>query len=174
MNEWGKQRRVALFVLVTGLAVVGWVLCMLEPQRETLRATLASASAAREKADAIDATLRNATAIRRARADVLSRLASDHRGAGQPIENVLQLLDQDAGKQGVSIVAITPGADGRTLGISVEGRFQSAMRFLAAASATGVPLEIGDVRLDAERREGNVQLLLAQIDARPYQFTMPK
>jgi hypothetical protein len=187
MSDPSARRRVIAPILLCVAAMACWYLFVFSPQRQTLRDLLNRTSAETREIEAIHATLAQATAIRRARSQILARLSGENRSGRRAIEQSLVLLDRNARLQSVSILSIVPAGnmpsqsvsgspadDGTELSISVEGTFEATMRFLEAASSSVEPLDIGDVRLNAERSDGNQERLLAQIDARVYHFTMPK
>ena len=176
---------------VVGLAglvvLVVWASWIFVPQHQRLAALLDDASADAQSVARIDATLRQAGAIRKARADVIARLSGEDRTQKRSMEEMLRLLDRDARQRSVSIVAITPVQSAAGVAtkhkvennapefeIAVEGTFARTMRFVEMASESDASLEVVNVRLDAERREGGQQLLVAQIDVHASRFTMPR
>jgi hypothetical protein len=187
MTNVSERRGVLALWIAAVLVIACSYALVIAPQRYALRGALEIAAAESQKTDQIRATLRHAVSIRRARAEVIARLGAERRGQRSTIEHILELLDRDARDHAVSIVAIAPGNSAHVEGskasgapadidltISTEGTFEETMRFLEEASSSVAMLDIGDVRLSAERRAGNTEVLLAQIEARAYRFEVPK
>ena len=182
------DRNVLPILWLAGIVAIGcWYATCFAPQRSALTALLDMTATEVGEQATIRSTLARADGIRRARADVLSRLAADKSGNGPAIQPMLLALDRDARAQGISIVSISPSTPQvesqattlqpvaeTSLTVSLEGPFERILRFLENANASGALLDIGDVRLNAERLKGTHEILLAQVDVRSYRFRLPR